>query len=70
MAMSIVNRRGTANGKACIVWAKEHGEGGFYDCYIDDERTVAGEPRHDLYHPDQVVVSDQVAVQRQGDVPR
>lgn len=69
MAMTIVNRRGTVDGKPCIVWAKEHGPDGLYDCYIDGDRTVDGRPRHDLWHPSRVVVLDAIAVRSSADVP-
>ena len=46
-----INRRATIAGMPGICHWAENGPGGLLDCSLDDELTVDGEPRHDLWHP-------------------
>jgi len=49
-------RRCTVRGLPGICHWRELGADGLLDCSIDGELTVSGEPRHDLWHPDHVVL--------------
>ncbi len=51
-----VVRHCTIDGKPGVCWWREAGDGGMLDCSITGERTVSGEPRHDLWHAERVVL--------------
>jgi hypothetical protein len=64
----LVNQRALIDGKPGIAWAREHGEHGRYDCYLDGEQpTAAGEAPHRLYPAAQVQLLGRPGVVRNGD---
>jgi hypothetical protein len=55
-----VMRRAVINGRPGICYSQENGPEGMLDCALDGERTITGEPRHDLWLPEQVVLGERI----------